>query len=249
MMIQKAVDMVGKKFGRLLVLKRAENDKYGNAFWVCQCECGNVVRVKGQSLRRGHTKSCGCLQREMASISGLKNHHLLRAFIPWNKGISIKRPQYYKQLKNMYYAMKQRCYNSHNAEFEHYGGRGITICKEWQTFDEFYKWAIENNYKEELTIERVDNNKGYSPDNCRFATRAEQNRNTSRNNRVIDLSDGKVYVTAEVARIIGVTRSTVAKWYREEGLRFLQQYQERYNNIVNYNKNRTRRCKGVMTHE
>lgn len=244
-MTQKAVDMIGKKFGRLLVLERAENDKYGNAFWDCKCECGNVVRVKGQSLRRGHTRSCGCLQREAASMSGIKNHHLLTALTPWNKGIRIKRPQYYKQLKTMYSAMKQRCYNSHNAEFEHYGGRGITICNEWQKFDEFYKWAIENNYKENLTIERIDNNKGYSPGNCRFATRAEQNRNTSRNNRVIDLNDGKVYVTAEIARIIGVTRSTAAKWYREEGLRFLQQYQERYDNIVNYNKNRTRKAKGA----
>lgn len=233
------IDMTGKCFARLTVLERAENDKYGNAFWICQCECGNKVRVSGQSLRNGHTKSCGCLQKEKARLRLFKHGRSIKRSTPWNKGIKFEKPPYYQQIKSIFYAMRQRCNNSHCTEYARYGGRGIKICSDWKNFANFYKWALKNNYKDGLTIERIDNDKGYSPDNCRFATRAEQNRNTSRVNRVKDIQTGKTYVTAEVARMIGVSRSTAAKWYREEGLRYLHQFQERYNSIINFNQSRT----------
>lgn len=236
------IDMTGKRFARLTVLERAENDKYGNAFWLCQCECGNKVRVSGQSLRNGHTKSCGCLQKEKARLRFLKYGHLLKSSVPWNKGLKFRTPPYYKQIKTIYYAMRQRCYNSHNAEYERYGGRGIQICSEWQKFDNFYNWSIKKGYEEGLTIERIDNNRGYVPDNCRFATRAEQNRNTSRNNRVIDEKTGNVLVTAEVARLIGVSRSTAAKWYRKEGLRTLHEFMIRVDEICLCNRYRGARA-------
>jgi hypothetical protein len=232
-------EMKGQKFNRLLVIERAENDKDGNAFWWCLCDCGEKVRVKGQSLRSGHTKSCGCLQKEIAGASG--NWKYIIGRVPYNKGKHKEYPINYQELKRVWYAMRARCNNPNEHEYKYYGGRGIKVCKEWEDFSIFYNWAIKEGYKKTLTIDRIDNDLGYMPSNCRFVTRTIQNRNTSRCNKVIDIESGKVYVTAEVAKLIGVTRSTAAKWYREEGLRYLYQFKERYNNIINFNKCRTRK--------
>jgi hypothetical protein len=236
-------EMAGQKFNRLLVIERAENDKYGNAFWWCLCDCGKKIRISGHSLRNGHTKSCGCLQKEKAAATG--NWKNLIDLVPYNKGKRKEYPINYKELKSVWYAMKGRCNNPNEQEYKYYGGRGIKVCNEWQDFTTFYTWAIKEGYKKGLTIDRTNNDLGYMPSNCRFVTRAVQNRNTSRCNKVIDVETGAVYVTAEVARLIGVTRATAAKWYREEGLRYLEQFKERYENIVNYNKGRTRREKIV----
>lgn len=223
------IDMTGQKCNRLLVLKRVKNDNNGNAQWLCKCDCGRFRVVNGGRIRSGKTKSCGCLQKDVARKITQENS----AFA---KSIGKK---YQREIRGRYYSIKQRCYNPNNIEYNHYGGRGITMCEEWLNEpNNFYEWAISNGFKKHLTLDRIDNNKGYSPDNCRWVSREIQNKNTSRIDRVIN-DDGKYITCADVARIIGVSRSTAAKWYRVEGLRYLSEFRERFKNIVTYNANRT----------
>ena len=149
---EKETHLVGKRFGKLTVVDylRKEN---GRKIWKCECECGNIVELSTKRLQGG-TKSCGCLKGKIGAKS---------------KGGRI-----YRILSGM----KTRCYDQNSDAYKNYGGRGITICDEWiQDFWSFYNWALENGYKDGLTIDRIDNDKGYAPWNCRWATKAEQNRN------------------------------------------------------------------------
>lgn len=206
----KAINMLGKECGRLKVLQRTDSDKYGNAMWICLCDCGNEVIVKGQHLRSGKTKSCGCyhkdMQKQLKSKHGYSNTRLYKC---WD-------------------SMKTRCLNNNTDSFKDYGGRGITFCKEWEDPKKFIKWALENGYEEDLTLERIDLNKNYTPDNCKWITRAEQNKNTRRN--IKQTIDGKTYNLSELARLIGVTRGTICKWYHSEGLRG-EELLERYKSV------------------
>ena len=199
------VDMKGKRFGNLVVVKRLRNDKYGNAMWDCVCDCGNSYTAKGQSLRNGHVKSCGCLQRKTAQkLSYIHGE---------SRTILYKR----------WHAMKQRCENKNSSSYKDYGGRGIKICDEWKDFMVFKEWAINNGYKKELTIERVDVNGDYSPKNCVFATRAEQNRNTRRNIRI--LVNGKIKTISEIARDLDIPKWVLLTEYHNVGKsEFLEKY-------------------------
>lgn len=149
-------DMTGQKFGRLTVIKYAYSDKHHNAVWQCQCECGNIVEVRGDTLRNGNTKSCGCL---------CTTHHKsnTRLYHTWQQA-------------------KDRCYNKNNKDYQGYGGRGIVVCDEWKDdFEAFYDWAMDNDYRDDLTLDRVDVNSNYTPDNCRWLTIKQQNRNKQNN--------------------------------------------------------------------
>ena len=181
----------GKRFGKLKVESYFGSDKSGNALWNCKCDCGRSVICQGSQLRSGHKRSCGCFQKEVAKQS--KYIH----------GFS-KTPLYKR-----WFAMKSRCENQKNPSYENYGGRGIKVCDEWKDFLTFQEWAFNNGYKQTLTIERIDVNGNYEPSNCVFADRVVQNRNTTRTHNI----DG--YTASQISEMVGLSRSTVAKWIRD----------------------------------
>ena len=147
----------GVVFGRLTVVERdAASGGRRTYSWVCLCNCGRRVIVRQDKLISGHTKSCGCLSRERVSTHGGSSTNL---YTRWR-------------------GMKSRCLNPNHKHYKDYGGRGISICNEWKNdFAAFEKWALANGYRKDLSIDRIDNDKGYSPDNCRWATWHEQRTN------------------------------------------------------------------------
>lgn len=152
-------DLTGKKFGYLTVvcqdIRNGESRK--RTYWNCKCVCGNITSVLASNLKRGHTRSCGCKTNSMKhKTHGMSNTRLYKIWI----------------------GMKNRCYNPSTPHYEYYGGRGINVCNDWKfDFEPFYKWSTENGYEDGLSIDRIDNGKGYSPDNCRWATKEQQARN------------------------------------------------------------------------
>lgn len=189
----KKIEMTGKKFGRLVVIKEAmERSKDRRVCWVCKCDCGNEITVDGKSLRNGNTKSCGCLQKEAVGLIN-KKHGLRNT-----------------RLYNIYVNMRRRCEDPKRKAYPRYGGRGIRICDEWKNdFPAFYDWAITNGYKDDLQIDRIDNDGNYEPSNCRWVT-PKKNNNNRRNNTIIAI-DGEEHSIAEWERIYGLKRYRLNK--------------------------------------
>lgn len=161
-------DITGQKFGRLTALYRLYNTKCKTK-WLCVCDCGNLKEVYITELIRGHTKSCGCLKRDTT--------------ISRNKRLRTTHGKTHTRLFNIWDAMKKRCYNKNVNNYKDYGGRGIKICDEWlHDFQAFYDWSISNGYDDNLTIDRIDVNGNYEPNNCRWLTHKQQQRN-KRNNK------------------------------------------------------------------
>lgn len=176
----------GQVFGRWTVIDAVKR----NGYITCKCSCGTVKNVYAQNLNRGKTKSCGCYRKEY--LSDLKT----------NGGRDNPR------LYAIWCKMKDRCYNRNVNDYPNYGARGITVCDEWRhDFPAFMKWAFNNGYKDNLTIDRVDNDKSYSPDNCRWETRAVQN-NNKRNNHFIEIN-GVSKTIAGWAEYSGLKRQTI----------------------------------------
>lgn len=194
---RKFIDLTGKKFGRLTVIERAHN--HGReTYWKCQCDCGNFKEINGAKLKSGHTKSCGCLVREKA---GANTSHVSR---------NVKHGMTDTRLYRIYHKMNLRCYSKVNPAYPSYGGRGITICPEWlgeHGFENFVKWALENGYADNLSIDRIDNDKGYSPDNCRWATAKEQANNTR--STVFLTYKGETKSASEWSEITGIRQDTL----------------------------------------
>lgn len=158
--MSKLNDLTGMRFGRLKVIKRhgTHVSKSGSksVTWECKCDCGNTIISCSSNLRRGHQKSCGCLRKEMHTTHGKSNTRLFRI---WS-------------------GIKTRCYTESSTSYKKYGSKGITMCDEWKDdFQAFYDWSITHGYSDDLSIDRIDGDKGYSPDNCRWTDIYTQNRN------------------------------------------------------------------------
>lgn len=181
------LDLIGKRYGRLTVLvKNPVSSPSNNTRWDCVCDCGRVTTVIGSKLVNGHTSSCGCFHEEQFRASTLKH------------GMSST-PEY-----NIWCGIKDRCYNSRNEAYQRYGGRGITMCDRWrESFQNFYD-DMGGKPSENHSIERLDNDKGYSSDNCVWATPTEQANNRRSNN---------------YQEYNGVTK-TVAEWSREYSMSY-----------------------------
>lgn len=188
----KFIDRTGQKFGRLTLLKRVENNKFNQVQWRCKCDCGKEVIVKSYSLTTGQTKSCGCLKKEQDYINIIK----------------IKHNMINTRLYNIWKHMKNRCYNSNNKRHKFYFDKGITVCDEWKNdFMNFYNWAIKNGYKDNLTIDRINNNGNYEPSNCRWATITEQNNNQSKNIKI--KYKNKIYTLNELSEKYNIKKNTL----------------------------------------
>lgn len=191
----KALDLVGQRFGRLVVIERAENNKWGQSRWRCKCDCGNEIVTTANSLTRGHSKSCGCynLEKCIERLPVKRTHCLSRT-----------------PLYRSWILMKQRCFNSDRKDWMEYGGRGITICDEWLDSSKFFEWALVNGYKEGLTLDRIDTNGNYEPSNCRWATAKEQTRN--RRNTVKTTFHGEEITLGELSERYDIPYTTL--WWR-----------------------------------
>jgi len=180
------IDLAGKKYGRLTILEKSEPGPHGASKWKCRCDCGKEVIVWQQSLRSGKSQSCGCLRKDVNTIHGGRKTRLYRI---WDN-------------------MKSRCYNPTKSNYKDYGGRGITVCPEWLSdFGAFQRWAMAHGYRDDLTIDRIDNDKGYSHDNCHWVTVAEQSRNKRSNHKITYKAETKT--VDEWAAIFGLAPGTL----------------------------------------
>lgn len=181
----KVQNAIGEKFGRLTIIGF---ESYNPAKCKCRCECGNIKTVRLKDLRSGKIVSCGCFAKERNSeINTIHGKSHSRLFSIWSNMIS-------------------RCENENIKVYQYYGKRGISVCKEWRNdFREFYKWANAHGYKDDLTLDRIDNDKGYAPDNCRWVTMKSQANNTRRN-RLITYN-GETKTLKQWADIMGCNES------------------------------------------
>lgn len=189
----KFIDLTGNRFGKLVAIEkisRHRNNGKTRTYWRCKCDCGNEIEVAADALRKGSQISCGCYRK--ANCSKMFTKHNMtdtRLYYVWS-------------------SIKSRCENRNVHEYKYYGARGIKICDEWRNdFMCFYNWAIENGYDDNAergryTIDRIDTNGNYCPDNCRFVTQAKQMTNIRTNHNIE--YNGEVHCISDWARITGI---------------------------------------------
>lgn len=151
----------GQKFGRLITLERDYSKGTHDTWWRCRCDCGNLTSVRSSHLYHGRAQSCGCIRTERL----IKMHY--------------KHGQSGTSIHNVWMSMHERCKNPNSTVYDRYGGRGIKVCDEWREFTPFFYWAKSNGYREGMTIDRINNDGNYSPDNCRWVDMKAQCRNRS----------------------------------------------------------------------
>lgn len=186
------IDYTGNKFGKWTVISKTyQKDVNGKnrLYCQCRCECGIEKEVRLDGLLKGLTKNCiKC--KEMPKKHG----------------------DYKTRLYNILLGMRARCYNIHNPEYKNYGGRGIKICDEWQNYLDFKKWALNNGYSDNLTIERIDVNGNYCPENCKWIPRSEQLKNTTKTIYITD--KGETLCAMDWCKKIGISNNVLIKRYR-----------------------------------
>lgn len=184
------IDISGNRYGRLIVVDRIENDVSGRAMWRCICDCGNIIKVSGKNLRNGNTTSCGCkLHDTLLARNTTHGHSKDRLYSIWC-------------------AMKNRCYNVNDKDYNNYGGRGIEVCQNWlNDYSVFREWAYNNGYNEnanlhECTIDRINVDKNYCPENCRWVDHISQC-NNRRTNKLLTYNN-ETHTMKEWATIVGI---------------------------------------------
>ena len=159
-MSNKVIDIVGLKVGSFTVIVRHHTHESGHIYWLCRCECGDIKLVRGVRLRNGEVIRClACNPTQEKKYASEKKH------------------KFERRIKNIYYGMNARCKNKNQEHYHLYGGRGIKVCEEWSSFGVFRKWALANGYSQKLTLDRIESNGHYTPDNCKWSTTLEQERN------------------------------------------------------------------------
>lgn len=169
--------------------------------WLCICDCGNKKAVPSWNLVSNQTKSCGCTRADVEKVREQSKTH----------GHS------YTRLYTIWIGMKQRCYYENHKYYKHYGGRGIEVCDEWKNyFEAFHEWSMTNGYTEKMTIDRIDVNGDYSPQNCRWANYKQQG-NNRRNNRLLTCN-GETHTLSEWSEMTGIPRNTIRNRIFEYGM-------------------------------
>jgi hypothetical protein len=184
-------DLTGMRYGRLAVIGLSHRSARRQSHWSCICDCGRQIVVRKDSLTGGRSLSCGCLRGERVSAA-TSTHHLTGS------------PEWWAWVH-----MNQRCFNPRNRSYPRYGGRGITVCERWRGKEGFPAFLIDMGHRpsKSHSIDRINNDKGYCPQNCRWATIGEQNRNT-RTNRKITFN-GETLCAAEWAVRLGMVKRTL----------------------------------------
>ena len=201
-------DLTGRKFGKLTVLEFDRMGPRGRAYWKCRCDCNdevsNFISVRQDGLISGHTTSCGC-----RTIEALRNR-------------ITKHGDCETRLYSIWRAMKHRCDNSNEPSYRNYGGRGISVCDEWYDYETFRDWALDNGYDDDLSIDRIDVNDGYYPENCRWVDAVVQG-NNRRNNRFITYA-GETHTISEWARLFEVHYETLRHRINRGDMRDFEDY-------------------------
>lgn len=187
-------DLTGRRYGHLVVVEYAGSHKMPSGGrkteWKCLCDCGKEVICMSCNLKSGNSKSCGCFGRESTTKA------------------SIKHGDRHSRLYSIFTNMKDRCYNPNSHSYKDYGERGIKVCDEWiNCYPAFKRWATENGYKDTLSIDRIDVNKGYSPENCRWTDAVVQANN--RRNTIMISAFGQKHSLSEWAKITGIKYHTL----------------------------------------
>ena len=195
-------DITGMRFGSLTVIRRLLDDEMVSKRtpWLCVCDCGKMVHENAYKMQHGAIVSCGCKKHTRLADNTRKH------------GMTNNRIYY------IYNSMKERCNLSSNRNYSKYGARGISVCDEWNDKDgfcKFYEWALSNGYKDNLTLDRIDNNGNYEPSNCRWVSNIEQ-QNNKRNNIFVDMN-GETHTIAEWSRILGCSYGRAYKDLRKFG--------------------------------
>ena len=220
--MSKLINLVGQRFGRLVVEEKVPYVTSGGntlTAYKCKCDCGNERICLSENLRKGKVVSCGCYKDENTAKRS-RTH-----------GMSKTR------LYHIYGLMKKRCNDPKSINYPRYGGKGITVCEEWMcSSDAFLNWAVANGYDDSLTLDRKDNDKGYSPDNCRWVSYKEQARNQTRNRRLT--FNGETKVLSEWAEITGINVGTISSrlkrgWSVEKALTEKVNAEKRNSNCIN----------------